>query len=373
MLAPSFLFELLKEHGTTFFAGVPDSLLKDFCAYLTDHTTPVEHIIPANEGSAVALAAGHHLATGGIPLVYMQNSGLGNALNPLLSLADPEVYAIPMLLLIGWRGEPGVKDEPQHVKQGKVTPALLEAAGIPYAVLSGEEAAARDQVRLAYEGMKAVQGPYALLVRKDTFSAHTLRSAPANTCLLSREEALKAVAALAEPRDIVVATTGMISRELHEDRTASGLGHARDFLTVGSMGHASQIALAIALHTPGRRIFCFDGDGAALMHLGGFATIGAQRPSNLVHIVFNNGAHDSVGGQPTAGFTVALTGIALSCGYVSACMVDSVEALASAVVQARSGGPCLIEVRVRRGARKDLGRPTSSPVENKAALMRELL
>lgn len=373
MLQPSCFFDLLRAEGVAFFTGVPDSLLKDFCAYVTDHAAPSDHIIAANEGSAVGLAAGYHLATGKVPLVYMQNSGLGNSINPLVSLADAEVYALPLVLLIGWRGEPGVKDEPQHVKQGKVTLALLESLGIPYCVLAPEEAEAAGQVKSAFQAARTASAPFAIVVRKETFSPYKLQKEHCNALAMSREEAIQAVVDRVPKDALVVATTGMISRELYEYRVSKAEGNQRDFLTVGSMGHASQIALAIALQKPDRPIFCFDGDGAVLMHMGGLATIGSLVPRNLVHVVFNNGAHDSVGGQPTLGFAIRMDQVAQACGYARVAVVEGLTELAAELEACGvAQGPCYLEIRVRKGARKDLGRPKSSPVANKEAFMKVL-
>ena len=373
MIAPSFFIETLKGHGIDFFAGVPDSLLKSICAYITDHIDPKHNIIAANEGGALGLAAGYHLATGKIPVVYMQNSGEGNVINPLASLTDKEVYNIPALLLIGWRGRPGVHDEPQHVKQGKVTLGLLETLGIPYAVLSKDEAEAGKQIAAAVAQMQATGAVYALVIEKDTFEPYTMQSVQDPVLPLRREEAIDTVAAALDEGDVIVSTTGMISRELFEYRTTQGQGHERDFLTVGSMGHASQIALGIALEKPGRRIWCFDGDGAVLMHMGSLAIIGQQAPANYVHVVFNNGAHDSVGGQPTVGQRIDLPAVAKAVGYKAVFSVDSAEALQSVLPQVKTQqGPVLLQVLVRKGNRKDLGRPTTTPVQNKEALMNYL-
>jgi phosphonopyruvate decarboxylase len=372
MLTPKYLFDLLKGQSADFFAGVPDSLLKEFCAYVTDNSPPTQHIISANEGSAIALAAGHFLATGNIPVVYMQNSGLGNAINPLLSLTDADVYSIPVLLMIGWRGEPGGKDEPQHVKQGKVTTDILKAIGIPYCVLSSDEGESRGQIVQAYQYLREFQAPYAIVLRKETFSAYTLQHSASNNYELSREDAIQAVVDSTGPTDIIVSSTGMISRELYEYRAATSQGHKNDFLTVGSMGHASQIALSIALQKPERTVYCFDGDGALLMHMGALATIGSLKPRNLVHIVLNNGAHDSVGGQPTVGFLIEITKIAEACGYERALVVHSKEGLDKAIALCGGGQLSLLEIRVKRGARADLGRPKTTPIANKEELMLEL-
>ncbi len=378
MIGPCFFIESLRRHGIDFFAGVPDSLLKNICAYISDHVDSKHNIITANEGAAVALAAGYHLATGKIGCVYMQNSGEGNAINPLASLTDREVYNIPVLLLIGWRGRPGVHDEPQHVKQGKVTTALLDVMGISYDVLSKEEEVAAGQIEKAVLSMRETGAVYALVVEKDTFGAYILQDTEPVELTLGREEAIRTVATALGPKDVIVSTTGMISRELFEFRTATGESHERDFLTVGSMGHASQIALGIALEKPDRRVWCFDGDGATLMHMGSMAIVANQAPKNYIHLVFNNGAHDSVGGQPTVGLKVDLPGVARAVGYKSVFSVDTQEALEGILADIHSvilsetknlPGPIFIEVRVKKGNRKDLGRPTTTPIQNKEALM----
>ena len=372
MIAPKDFIETLRTGGVEFFAGVPDSLLKNLCAYITDTIRRENNIIAANEGNAVGLAAGYHLATGKTGCVYMQNSGEGNIVNPLLSLMDADVYKIPMLLIIGWRGEPGVHDEPQHVKQGKVTLSLLETMGVPYAVLDKNW---QEQVAAALETIQATHTAYALVVRKGTFDEYQLQNQENQDWALAREEAIQIVVDKLREEDIVVSTTGMISRELFEYREAKGQDHAHDFLTVGSMGHASQIALGIALQKPDRRVIVFDGDGALLMHMGGLAIIGDYNPKNLVHIVFNNGAHDSVGGQPTVGQKIDVEAIAKAVGYKEVVSVDSQSALIHAmnhVNNAAIGGVSLINVNVRKGNRKDLGRPTTTPQQNKEALMKEL-
>lgn len=370
MLSPKIFIESLAAKGIDFFAGVPDSLLKNVCAFISDTLDDRHNIIAANEGAAVGLAAGHYLATGHIPCVYMQNSGEGNAINPLASLTDKEVYGIPVLLVIGWRGEPGVHDEPQHVKQGKITLPLLDAMGIRHEILSQDETEFRSQLDGAVRHMSETGEAFAFIVRKNTFEPYTLQRHEVNEYPLSREEAIQKVAAGLSAKDVIVSTTGMISRELFEYRTAQGQGHERDFLTVGSMGHASQIALGIALEKTDRRVWCFDGDGAALMHLGSVAIIADKAPENFVHVIFNNGAHDSVGGQPTVGLKVNLAGIAKAAGYKDAGSVTTAEDLGSALkVLKTMRGPVLLEVRVHRGNRKDLGRPTTTPIQNRDALM----
>ena len=373
MISPRFFVDELGRKGLNFFAGVPDSLLKNICAYISDTLDDRHNIIAANEGAAIGLAAGHYLATGKPGVVYMQNSGEGNIINPLASLTDKEVYNIPVLLLIGWRGRPGVHDEPQHVKQGKVTVELLRTMGISYDILRKEEEAARIQIEKAVTFMLETKEVYALVVEKDTFESYQLQKTTENSLPMSREEAIRIVASSLAPCDVIVSTTGMISRELFEARVAWGQGHERDFLTVGSMGHASQIALGIALAKPDRRVWCFDGDGASIMHMGSMAIIGNKHPVNYVHVVFNDGAHDSVGGQPTVGLAIDLPGIAKAAGYQQTFSVSSKEELekllSSLMDQTSCVGPVFVEVKVRRGNRKDLGRPTTTPAENKKALM----
>lgn len=369
MIRPEYFIEKLRENGIDCFAGVPDSLLKNMCAYITDHFDAAHNIIAANEGAAVGLAAGHYLATGQPACVYMQNSGEGNIINPLASLTDQEVYNIPVLLLIGWRGRPGVHDEPQHVKQGKVTTGLLNVMGINYEVLAKEEDKAEKQIAKA---IKALQNKdmFALVIEKDTFDEYKLQNVEKNDLTMSREEAIQIVAAALGEKDCIVSTTGMISRELFEYRAAMNQGHERDFLTVGSMGHASQIALGIALAQPERHVWCFDGDGATIMHMGGMAIVGNKAPKHYAHVVFNNGAHDSVGGQPTVGLKIDLPAIAKAVGYKVAYSVDNkadLEAILKNVNAFES--PALLEVKVKKGNRKDLGRPTTTPIQNKEALM----
>lgn len=373
MIQPEQFYNTLHRHGIDFYTGVPDSLLKNFCAYITDHAERRNNIIAANEGGAVGLAAGYYLATGKTPVVYMQNSGLGNTVNPLLSLTDEDVYRIPVLLIIGWRGEPGVHDEPQHVKQGKVTLPLLEAMGIRHELLTAEAGELENQVKRAADYMTETGRAFALVVHKGTFEAYQLQTDIPTPYTMEREEAIKQVAGALPPETAIVSTTGKISRELFEYRAAKGESHERDFLTVGSMGHASQIALGIALQQPGRMVAVFDGDGAVIMHMGGLSIIGSLGPENLCHFVFNNGAHDSVGGQPTVGFQIDIPQIASACGYRAAFSVtDAVQLGAALDILPRLPKPCLIEIKVKKGSRSDLGRPTTSPQENKEALMRFL-
>lgn len=370
MISPEFFINTLKNHGIDFYAGVPDSLLKNICAYITDNLPTEQNIIAANEGGAMGIAAGYHLASGKIGCVYMQNSGEGNIINPLASLTDKEVYNIPVLLLIGWRGRPGVHDEPQHVKQGKVTTGLLNTMGINYAILPKDEEGAAKQIKIAADYMKKTNECYALVIEKDTFDAYKLLNVEENDLTMTREEAIQKVAASIEDTACIVSTTGMISRELFEARTVWNQGHERDFLTVGSMGHASQIALGIALQKPERKVYCFDGDGASIMHMGNMAITASMKCKNYVHVVFNNGAHDSVGGQPTVGLKIDLCAVAKAVGYVATYSVDTMKALEETLANIKSvEGPILLQVCVKKGNRKDLGRPTTTPIQNKEALM----
>lgn len=373
MIRPSYFYDLLIKNGTDFFAGVPDSLLKNICAYITDNTPAENHIISANEGSATGLATGYHLATCKIPMIYMQNSGEGNMVNPLMSIADPDVYSIPMLIIIGWRGEPGVHDEPQHVKQGKVTCDLLDAMKVPYEILSDNEADLPAQFEKAYKYIKENNAQYAFVIRKGTFDEYKLVNNIPVEGKMSREEAIEKIMLSADDRTAFVSTTGMISRELYEQRDKHNMGHDRDFLTVGGMGHASQIALAIAMQKKDHQVYCLDGDGASIMQMGGMATIGSRKPSNYVHFVLNNGAHDSVGGQPTVGREVDFCEIAEGCGYENVVKVTTPEELDAVLGDAETKEKLtFVEVFVTKGARKDLGRPKSTPVENKIALMKFL-
>jgi phosphonopyruvate decarboxylase len=373
---PGFFYARLKGRGTDFFTGVPDSLLKSFCACIAGHGGEAEHITAVNEGAAIALASGYHLATGKIPLVYMQNSGIGNAVNPLLSLADPEVYSIPLLLVVGWRGEPGVYDEPQHVKQGKVTDDLFRTMGIPYAVLELDERGLDSQLDTAYAYLREKSSPYALLVRKNTFAPYASpdTGGEAMKAEMSREEAIEEILRLSREGEFFFSTTGMASRELYELREKLGQGHGRDFLTVGSMGHASQIALGVALQKPGLPVTCIDGDGAALMHLGALAAIGNLKPRNFRHILLNNGAHDSVGGQPTIARGLDFSIIARACGYENVFSTHTRVTLRSTLerIESRREGPVFVEVQIRKGARENLGRPKSGPLENKRLFMNAL-
>ena len=363
------------EAGIDFFTGVPDSQLQGLCdtLYAAYGVESPRHIVAANEGNAIGLCAGHYLATGRPALCYMQNSGLGNAVNPLASLMDGQVYALPCLLVIGWRGEPGVHDEPQHVKQGQITLGQLELLDIPYLILSKDTT--EEAFAGAFAGISARlrEGRVtAIVVRKGALTCPE-RPDYRNARALTREEAVGRIIALAGEKDAFISTTGKLSRELFELREARGEGHARDFLTVGSMGHASMIALGSALAQPERRFWCLDGDGAALMHLGAMAVLAQRKPDNLIHVVINNAAHETVGGMPVCEGALDVSAVARAVGYPKVCRAATAEALASAVREAMGAG-CLtlIEVMCSVDSRADLGRPTTTPQENRDALMRFL-
>ena len=363
--------KLVQIIGADFYTGVPDSQLKALCNYLMDRHAidPAHHVIAANEGNCTALAAGYHLATGKVPVVYMQNSGEGNIINPVASLLNDKVYAIPMIFIIGWRGEPGVHDEPQHIYQGEVTLKLLEDMGIESFVIGTDTT--DDEVCAAMDSFKNILASgrnVAFVIRKGA-----LTDAPkveyTNANHMTREEIIEHIVKVSG-EDPIVSTTGKASRELFEIRERNGQSHKYDFLTVGSMGHSSSIALGVAINKPDMRIWCVDGDGAVLMHMGSMAVLGANKPSNLIHVVINNSAHETVGGMPTVAGSIDLVAIAKACGYPNAVCVDNFEDLDKELEAAKARNELsLIEVKCSIGARDDLGRPTTTALENKENFM----
>ncbi|MCW5952859.1 MAG: phosphonopyruvate decarboxylase [Propionibacteriaceae bacterium] len=364
---PSAFHARLDRHGIDLFAGVPDSLLQDLCACIEEFSPPEKNIIAANEGGAVAVACGYHIATGNYAAVYLQNSGLGNTVNPLLSLAHPEVYSVPLLLIIGWRGEPGVKDEPQHVAQGRLTIPTLETLEVPYQVLDPGQWEA--QVDRAVEQLRATNAPVALVVRQGAFGKHAAAVRP--TMLpLTREAAIEGVLAAIDPQSFVVSTTGRTSREVFEIRQRRGEGHSRDFLTVGGMGHAASIAAGMCLGTD-QPVYCIDGDGGFLMHLGSIPVIAQRARPNFRYLMINNGAHESVGGQPTVAFDIDTAAILTAAGFQQVEVVRDAAELARAVDRLAATPRSALVVEVAQGSRADLGRPTVAPVANKAAMMAE--
>ena len=357
-----------------FYTGVPDSLLKPLCNYLMDAygIDSKHHMIAANEGNCTAIAAGYHLATGKVPAVYMQNSGEGNVINPLASLLNDKVYAIPMIFIVGWRGEPGVHDEPQHIYQGEVTVKLLEdmdvAAYVVTKETTEEELDAQMQV---FRSLLAKGKDVAFVVKKGALSFEK-NVEYSNKNHMRREEIIEHIVNVSK-EDPILSTTGKASRELFEIREKNGQSHKYDFLTVGSMGHTSSIALGVALQKPQQKIWCIDGDGAMRMHMGAMAVIGANKPSNLVHIVINNGAHETVGGLPTVASEINLVKMAEACGYPYAVRVSEFEQLDKELQAAKERRELtLIEVECAIGAREDLGRPTTTALENKENFMRYL-
>ncbi|HAY33189.1 MAG TPA: phosphonopyruvate decarboxylase [Ignavibacteria bacterium] len=365
-MKPQDFFKILSEKGISFYTGVPDSLLKNFCYYVNENVARENHIISTNEGSAIALAAGYYLSSGKPGLVYMQNSGFGNAVNPLLSLTDPEVYGIPVLLMIGWRGEPGVKDEPQHIKQGRVMTELLRCMEIPFRIFNQNTSDPESEISELYSDSISGNRPAAMLISEGFFDSYTPVSKTENPYTVSREEAVKMIAEMTGEEDILVCTTGKASRELYEFQKKKNSGNLNDFLTVGSMGHSSQIALGIALNRKDRKVFILDGDGAVLMHMGSLAVIGSESPENLKHIILNNGSHESVGGQPTAGFKISFTETAKACGYKMAALAETTEQIRHEFeILKNFKGPAMLEIRISSSSRPDLGRPHTSPAENK--------
>lgn len=366
MIHTESFYQALKKADMDFFVGVPDSLLQNLCACITSNSPSERNIIAANEGNAVAIAAGYHIASGKYGVVYMQNSGEGNTVNPLLSLADEEVYRIPMLLIVGWRGQPGVHDEPQHVKQGKLTLPLLETMGIRYELLEEDY---EPQIARAAAYMQETGRPFALVVKKGSFDSYKLPAAEPKF-QISRETALETIIANIEPDSFIVSTTGKTSREIFEIRERRGEGHSRDFLTVGSMGHTSSIALGMSLGSQ-QQIYCIDGDGSFLMHMGAAGIMAQNAKSNLKYIVINNGAHESVGGQPTICLDISVKKILEACGISNVSEAYTCEEIQTGVEQLKKASDCAaLVIYVNQGSRADLGRPTVSPEDNKKAMMK---
>ncbi len=363
---------LVRIIGSDFYTGVPDSQIKALCNYLmnTYGIDPKHHLIAANEGNCTALAAGYHLATGKVPVVYMQNSGEGNIINPVASLLNDKVYAIPCIFIIGWRGEPGIHDEPQHIYQGEVTVKLLEDMDIKPFIIGTDTA--DEEVEKAMSDFREILAKgksVAFVIRKNALT-YDGKVKYENKNTMVREEIIQHIVKYTG-EDPVVSTTGKASRELFETRVANGQSHKYDFLTVGSMGHSSSIALGIAINKPDTKIWCIDGDGAVLMHMGSMALMGANAPKNMVHIVINNGAHETVGGMPTVAEKIDLVNIAKACGYPNAVCVDNFDDLDNELEKAkRRNELSFIEVKCSIGAREDLGRPTTTARENKENFMK---
>lgn len=360
--------------GCDFYTGVPDSQLKALCNYLMNNYGIDEkhHLIAANEGNCTALAAGYHLATGKVPVVYMQNSGEGNIINPVASLLNDKVYAIPCIFVIGWRGEPGVHDEPQHIYQGQITCDLLDLMDIENFIIDKDTTVEElEKVMDDYKNVLDSGKCVAFVVRKNALT-YEGKVEYVNDNLMVREEIIEHIVDVTG-EDPIVSTTGKASRELFEIRESRNQGHKYDFLTVGSMGHTSSIALGVAINKPDEKVWCIDGDGSTLMHMGSLAVVGNIKPSNLVHVVINNGAHETVGGMPTVADNMDLVSIAEACGYSYAVSVDNFEDLDSELEKVKSLDElCFIEVLCSIGAREDLGRPTTTAIENKENFMKYL-
>ena len=366
--------KLLEIIGSDFYTGVPDSQLKALCNYLMNEygIDPKHHVIAANEGNCTALAAGYHLATGKVPVVYMQNSGEGNIINPVASLLNDKVYAIPTVFIVGWRGEPGLHDEPQHIYQGEVTIKLLEDMDIKaFAIGKDTTDEEVEAVMADFREVLAKGKDVAFVISKGAIS-YDGKVKYANDNTMVREEIIQHIVK-ASGEDPIVSTTGKASRELFETRVANGQSHKYDFLTVGSMGHSSSIALGVAINKPNTRVWSIDGDGAVLMHMGSMAVLGANAPKNMIHVIINNGAHETVGGMPTVASNIDLVAIAKACGYPNAACVDTFEALDAELEAAKKRNELsLIEVKCSIGARDDLGRPTTTALENKINFMEYL-
>lgn len=363
-------YNLLKQNNIHFFTGVPDSLLKSFIRCITKYEDINNHVIAANEGSAIGIAIGYNLATQKIPLVYLQNSGLGNAVNPLLSLADKKIYSIPILLVIGWRGEPGVHDEPQHITQGAVTEKMLKAMRIP--LLKVKKNTTSYEIKKFIKKIYKSSSPMALLISKDALEDDVKSKLSKNKYKLTREQAIKKIVNSLNSDDVIVSTTGMTSRELYEHLEYSNIKIA-NFLTVGGMGHASQISAGIAIKNKEKKVICLDGDGSLIMHLGSMSTIGTTPNLNLTHFILNNGVHGSVGNQSTTGFNIDLLKIADACGYDYIYKCENLRELTSVLKRtSKLKGKQFIEIRLNTEFRSNLGRPLNKPIKNKIEFVKYL-
>ena len=371
MIEIQYLISKLKELGLTFFTGVPDSLLNDFCLGL-EKTCGKDNIMTANEGNAIGVAAGYHLSTGKIPVVYMQNSGIGNAMNPLISLTHPNVYSIPLILVIGWRGDPSIKDHAQHKKQGELTTVLMDDMDIPYLILDAVETVIE---KFAWAKGKAEEtlSPVALIVKKGILSKTEKKQTYPESQLMNREEAISAVLDILGENAIYLATTGRATRELHEQMKIHGLSIGREFLNVGAMGHLSSIGLGMAMGAPDKKIVIFDGDASTIMHMGSLATVGRYQPTNFLHIVLNNGVNESVGGQLSPGHIVNLSEVARGCGYITKdYAIDDRKTLCDTVKEfVEVEKPCFIDIRIRQGIRKDMTKLTIDHKQSKEEIKKE--
>ena len=371
MLEAKEFIEHISKCGINSFYGVPDSLLKPFCNEVLNLSNS-NHQITTNEGMAIALAIGNHLASKKISCVYMQNSGLGNAINPILSLASSEVYSIPMLLLIGWRGElvstdQQIKDEPQHKHQGKITCKQLELLDIPYKVISNKTQNWKELTDQLINISFSKNKPVAIVFKKNTFTIKDDKNTInfENELILTREDVVKLILNSKMDCIPIFSTTGMVSRELYENRIAAG-DKPIDFYTVGGMGCASSIALGFLRASKHlKQVICIDGDGSVLMHMGSLFKSSQQK--GFIHIVINNDAHDSVGGQPTNAFDIDFEKLGYSIGYNKCYSTKEQNDFENMFKTALNdyNSSHFIEVKVKKGNRSNLGRPKEKPIENK--------
>jgi phosphonopyruvate decarboxylase len=372
MLSPEKLVRWLAENGVTFATGIPDSVLGGLCWELMKETSGINHVIACNEAAAVATAIGWHIGTNSIPLVYLQNSGLGSAVNPLASLAAGEVFHVPVLLLIGWRGKPGRLDEPQHRLMGSATVPILNCLGIPVDELPPDEEIAHDAITKIFGEIRVTGESRALVVEMGTIGpSESIPWSRYHAGLWTGAEALRHLCRRMPKDDLCVSTVGLVSRLLAAYRSGHRQEPANDLLAVGGLGLVSQLALGLALATPTRRIWCFDGDGSLLMHLGALTSVGASKPKNFVHVLFNNGIHESVGGLPSANQDTAFLQISRACGYkwdASAANAADLDIL-DHWLQDRDG-PYFLELRVSRNVDLEVGRPRTSPRANKDMVMK---
>lgn len=368
------LFDALDAMGVDFFTGVPDSLLNNFCLYMVQNIPDGQHVMAANEGNAIGIAAGHYMATGKIPVVYMQNSGIGNATNPLLSLAHDCVYGIPMILVIGWRGDPAVSDHAQHRKQGELTPVLMKDMDIPYEILDSDDTVI-EKFAWAVSKAKEISSPVALIAKKAILTEKVKKQEYPESKLMNREEAVSAVVEVLGGDAVYLGTTGRATREVHEQLKAHGVGEGHEFQNVGSMGHVSSVGLGIALARPDQKVVVFDGDAAVVMHMGAMATSCRYKAGNLIHVVLNNGVNESVGGQPSAGYVVNLTEVAVACGYrTPRHAVETKEELQRIVRDFdKDDMPLFVDVHVRQGIRSDMPKLNIDHKAQKDALMHNLI
>ena len=355
-MKPGIFVTTLEDAGFSPFMGIPCSVLKPLLDYIADGNCSTRNYLCSSEGDAMGLAAGFSLS-GKLPVVYMQNDGYGNAINPLSSLLL--LYKLPVLLLISWRGEPGAKDAPQHAVMGSVILSLLDTFEIPYIVLDNEERNLKDSVTRAKNHCMAESKPFAFVIRKGYFDRYNASISQSNTMLNRRLEYIRLLSAKLQPNDVLLGTTGFAGREMYQIVT-----HKGKFYMMGSMGCLASLGLAIALEQPDKRIILLDGDGAILMKMGALATVGYHRPSNLIHICFDNRSYESTGGQPTLSTTVDLRAVAKACGYTTVHNIKTTgEFEAMWNNEAKYPKPHFLHIEINPGTEEELARPSISPEE----------